>query len=101
MDVGNLMTVRKIDLHDMTWRQAREAFIGVFNEAARDRSGTTPTWIEVIHGYGSTGEGGVIRDRLRRYLNQHEPFFEFHHRREPGRQRRPHVRYSGEASPRW
>ena len=67
----------KIDLHGMTWRQAREEFIKVFNETARNASGATPTWMEVIHGYGSSGEGGVIRHRLRRYLSQHEPFLRF------------------------
>jgi hypothetical protein len=29
----------------------------------------------VIHGYGSSGSGGAIREELRRYLKAHEEIF--------------------------
>ena len=31
--------------------------------------------VEIIHGYGSSGTGGVIREELRRYLKAHEEIF--------------------------
>ena len=31
--------------------------------------------LEVIHGYGSSGSGGVIREELRRYLKAHAAIF--------------------------
>ena len=31
--------------------------------------------LEVIHGYGSTGGGGVIREELRRFLKAHAEIF--------------------------
>ena len=52
-------------------------FIGVYNEAVS--SGEEPSGIEVtvIHGYGSTGEGGVLRDRLRGFLSRFGECLEF------------------------
>jgi dsDNA-specific endonuclease/ATPase MutS2 len=31
--------------------------------------------LEIIHGYGSSGSGGVIREELRRYLKAHEEIY--------------------------
>ena len=33
--------------------------------------------IEIIHGYGSTGEGGTIRTRLRKFLERHSALLEY------------------------
>ena len=33
--------------------------------------------LDVVHGYGSTGEGGVIRGRLRGFLERHNDCLEF------------------------
>jgi hypothetical protein len=56
----------KIDLHNMTVKEALAAFTAYYNAqlARNDRSE-----IEVVHGYGSTGPGGEIRKRLRKLLD--------------------------------
>lgn len=55
----------EVDLHDHTVLEALSTFIKIYNQriAAGDRTPFT-----VIHGYGSTGRGGQIRTRLRKYL---------------------------------
>lgn len=60
----------EIDLHGLTPHQALENFIAVYNAELLNGSRAE---IKVVHGYGSTGEGGKIRSLLRRYLNQYEP----------------------------
>jgi len=58
---------RSIDLHGMTVAQALDAFVRYYNDCLRagyrDR-------IEVVHGYGSTGRGGVLLSAVRDYLRQ-------------------------------
>lgn len=60
------MSSRRIDLHDFTAAEAIDEFVRKYNAlfaaGHRDR-------IEIIHGYGSSGVGGVIRQRLRSFLN--------------------------------
>ncbi|HOY66836.1 MAG TPA: Smr/MutS family protein [Candidatus Ozemobacteraceae bacterium] len=58
----------EIDLHGLPTAEAIDAFIGYYNE--RVRRGDCGR-ILVIHGYGSTGEGGKIRTRLRNFLAAH------------------------------
>ena len=65
------MENRRVDLHGLSWREAKMAFVAMFNqEISRARGGTAKP-IDVVHGYGSTGEGGVIRLRLKRFLERH------------------------------
>ncbi len=56
---------RSIDLHGLTVEEAIRKFVTSYN--ALFESGYRGR-IEVIHGYGSSGEGGVIRRRLRSFL---------------------------------
>lgn len=67
----------EIDLHGLLTAEAIDAFIGYYNErVGRGDCGR----ILVIHGYGSTGEGGKIRTRLRTFLAGHGECLSF----EPG-----------------
>ena len=57
---------RTIDLHGLTESEALRRFIRDYN--AYVRSGVRdPIW--VVHGYGSSGRGGVLRDAVRRYIS--------------------------------
>jgi hypothetical protein len=56
---------RSIDLHDCTVQEAISKFLDFYNTCVR--SGYRGR-IEVIHGYGSTGVGGIIKQELRKYL---------------------------------
>jgi len=58
----------KLDLHGKTWAEAKADFIESYNWAA-GHSGREP--LDVVHGYGSTGQGGVIRGRLRAFLERY------------------------------
>jgi DNA-nicking Smr family endonuclease len=63
---------RSIDLHNRTVVEAIREFARFYNSCVT--SGYRGR-IEVIHGYGSNGTGGVIRQELRRYLEVHEGIF--------------------------
>jgi hypothetical protein len=56
----------KLDLHGYTAQQALETFLSYYNRQVR--AGVRHR-IEVVHGYGSSGEGGLIRKRLRAFLS--------------------------------
>ena len=62
------MRSRTIDLHGLTVDEAVAAFVERYNvlfaEGYRGR-------IEIVHGYGSSGTGGVIRRRIRAFLAAH------------------------------
>ena len=60
---------QQLDLHGMTQRDAVEAFVAESN-AALERA-CRPVTIRVVHGYGSTGEGGVLGARLRGFCDSH------------------------------
>ena len=66
------MATRQIDLHDLTASEAIAEFAATYNRwfaaGYRDR-------IEIVHGYGSSGVGGVIRKRLRAFLATHSDRF--------------------------
>ncbi len=66
-----------IDLHGHTWSEALQEFIRVYTEAVETTSDLESLQINVIHGYGSTGEGGVIRHRLRAFLKRFPESVEF------------------------
>ena len=68
------MADNTLDLHENTWRQAKAIFIENYNGfLSENQTGL----IEIIHGYGSTGEGGTIRTRLRKFLERHSALLEY------------------------
>jgi len=62
------MYTDKLDLHGQTWHEALPAFIDFYNDAVRRPGGGSGLRLEIVHGYGSTGVGGVLRTRLRKFL---------------------------------
>ncbi len=64
----------EIDLHGYTITEALAAFVAFYN--ARVGRGNTSQFT-VIHGYGSSGDGGKIRSRLRKYLERFPDRVEF------------------------
>ena len=54
----------------MAWHEALPAFIDFYNESIRQAAGGPAGLLNVIHGYGSSGNGGVIRKRLRIFLQE-------------------------------
>jgi hypothetical protein len=63
---------RSVDLHQLTVPEALREFVRFNNDCVRSNYLGR---IEVIHGYGSTGAGGVIRKKLREYLAAHAESF--------------------------
>ncbi|MDE2778968.1 MAG: Smr/MutS family protein [Chloroflexota bacterium] len=63
------MPSSKLDLHGKTWAEALTEFRDFYNAAARShpRGGVQ---LEVVHGYGSTGQGGRLQTSLRNYLER-------------------------------
>ena len=72
---------RTLDLHGMTWLEALPAFIEFYNGAVArgDRAK-----LEIVHGYGSTGEGGVLLKRIRAFLESHAESLEVQTDSNPG-----------------
>ena len=71
------MGTHEIDLHGLTWRDALSEFTRLYDDVV---SGTTVSGddsITVIHGYGSTGEGGTLRKRFRNVLARFDEYLEF------------------------
>jgi hypothetical protein len=58
----------ELDLHGFTVAEAIEQFVLYYNSRVdNDQFGC----FKVIHGYGSSGEGGAIRIKLRAFLDEH------------------------------
>ena len=57
-----------LDLHGLTVAEALDRFVEQYNN--RVKNGQGGAWT-VVHGYGSSGEGGAIRQRLRAFLDRH------------------------------
>ena len=57
--------MRQIDVHGRSVLEAMRTFVAFYNDCLR---GGYREGIEVIHGYGSSGTGGVILQELRNYL---------------------------------
>jgi hypothetical protein len=55
----------EIDLHGLQAFEAIQRFIEFYNRLVKAGNRSS---INVIHGYGSTGEGGIIRQKLRNFL---------------------------------
>ena len=70
------METSGLDLHGLTWPEALEAFEAECRRGLA-RSNGSPIKIPVIHGYGSTGPGGVLRDRLRAFCRRFSERLEF------------------------
>ena len=66
----------EIDLHGLTWKEAHRTFGEAYSDAFDSNGNPTGDQVRVIHGYGSTGEGGVIRNRLRRFCLRSEEYLE-------------------------
>ena len=62
--------LRILDLHGLTWAEAEASFIEFYNQTLH-RGGKDSTGLDVVHGYGSTGTGGVLRTRLRGFLERY------------------------------
>jgi hypothetical protein len=60
----------ELDLHEHTWQEALSAFVSFYNEALQFAAGDPAPTLNVIHGYGSQGSGGVLRKRLQKYLQE-------------------------------
>lgn len=58
----------ELDLHGYSVQEALEAFVALYNRLCEDNS---PPMLRVNHGYGSSGKGGEIRDRLRGFLSNY------------------------------
>ena len=58
----------ELDLHGYSVQDALEEFVALYNRLCERRH---PPDIRVIHGYGSGGKGGEIRDRLRAFLSSY------------------------------
>lgn len=63
-----------IDLHEMNRNEAIRFFIDKYNEAFK---GGYREEITVIHGYGSSGRGGVIKKELREFLDTHRGYLTY------------------------
>ena len=68
--------LRTLDLHGLTWAEAEASFIEFYNQAVRE-VGKDVARLDVVHGYGSSGIGGVLVTRLRRFLGRYESCLEF------------------------
>lgn len=66
----------RIDLHGKVWSEALAEFLDFYNRIVAITS-TTPPTLDVVHGYGSTGAGGVLRQRLRAFLGKYPQCLEF------------------------
>ena len=63
------MPSRTLDLHGKTWAESLAEFRDFYNEAARSHP-KGGVLLEVVHGYGSTGQGGRLQTGLRSYLER-------------------------------
>jgi DNA-nicking Smr family endonuclease len=68
-----MVAEKKIDLHGLRERDALSKFIRDYNTCVRS-GWRDPIW--VIHGYGSSGHGGVIGRAVRAYISANLSRFE-------------------------
>ena len=66
-----------LDIHGHSWAEAIETFIEFCNSALLQTDGRSGVTLDVMHGYGSTGTGGVLRSRLRGFLERNNDCIEF------------------------
>ena len=65
-----------LDLHGLTWAEAEASFIEFYNQVLRE-VGKDSVRLDIVHGYGSSGIGGVLVTRLRRFLARYASCLEF------------------------
>ena len=70
------MDTLDLDLHGKTWAEALEDFVDAYNRAVQP-SGHACRNLKVIHGYGSTGSGGVLRTRFRKFFEGNQERLDF------------------------
>lgn len=63
------MPSNKLDLHGKTWAESLSEFRDFYNAAARSHP-SGGVQLEVVHGYGSSGQGGRLLTSLRSYLER-------------------------------
>lgn len=66
-----------LDMHGQTWVEALESFVEFYNGSVQRANGKAVGSLDIVHGYGSTGEGGVLKSRLRGFLQRHGNCLEF------------------------
>ena len=71
------MTLFNLDLHGYKRTEALEEFISVYNHVFDNAANPASVRLDVVHGYGSSGEGGVLLKRLRTFLETQESCLEF------------------------
>jgi hypothetical protein len=64
----------ELDVHELTVDEAVRAFIDFYNGQVRKRPAQS---IRIIHGYGSTGQGGKIRKQIRSLLRESEGYLDW------------------------
>ena len=72
-----IMGTYEIDLHGLAWRDALGDFMRLYEDVISETVVPGNAQIAVIHGYGSTGEGGILRKRFRSLLAKFEECLEF------------------------
>ncbi len=63
-----------IDFHGKTWSESLAAFIDLYNRSVHAGGSGS---VDVVHGYGSSGAGGVLRTRIRAFLEKHPQRLQF------------------------
>ena len=64
----------KINLHSYTVTEAIDEFIEFYNKRVKQGNNSP---IMVVHGYGSSGEGGKIRNKIRKLLDDYSDSLTF------------------------
>ena len=59
--------MRTVDLHGLTSKDAVARFVDVYNHAVRHGQRER---ISVVHGYGASGKGGTLREKMRAFLDR-------------------------------
>ncbi|MBN1265276.1 MAG: Smr/MutS family protein [Anaerolineales bacterium] len=70
-----------LDLHGLRVKEALELFLRTYNSRIQDQPFGS---LVVVHGYGSSGEGGKIRRRLRSFLDQYPLYLTYQRGEELG-----------------
>ena len=60
--------MQTVDLHGLNFQQAVARVIGAYNHSVRHGQRGK---ISVVHGYGASGQGGTLRDKIRAFFEQH------------------------------
>ena len=70
MAIHDVRSAHELDLHEQTWQEALQSFIEFYNDWLQGAGSGAAAAVDVIHGYGSAGCGGVLRKRLQSFLAQ-------------------------------